>query len=84
MIRPDAIRTLTRWREALAGAGAIALGLWLWSTAPGLPALFGAALMALGAVLAVSGIRHARFRTEAEAPGMVEVEIGRASCRERV
>ncbi|WGH79512.1 hypothetical protein [Jannaschia ovalis] len=77
MIRPEAAARLRRWREAIAGAVALAAGLWLLLTSGGLPFLFGLALLPLGAVLALSGIRHARFRSEAEAPGIVEVDEGR-------
>ncbi|UWQ22718.1 hypothetical protein [Jannaschia sp. W003] len=77
MIRPEAAAALLRWREAIAGGLAVAAGLWLWTVSYGLPALFGAALVALGAVLLVSGLRHARFRSDSEAPGVVEVDEGR-------
>lgn len=77
MIRPEAAARLHRWREAVAGAVALAAGAWLLLTTGGLPFLFGLALVVIGAVLAPSGIRRARFRTEAEAPGVVEVDEGR-------
>jgi hypothetical protein len=48
MIRPELQKSLTRWREALFGAGVVALGLWL-----ALVALPGIAL--LGYVIALLG-----------------------------
>lgn len=77
MIRPEIAAMLGRWREALAGGVAIALGAWLWWDNHGLIALFGGVLVAIGAVLALSGIRQARFRTTTGAPGLVEVDEGR-------
>ncbi|GIT89742.1 hypothetical protein JANAI62_07730 [Jannaschia pagri] len=76
MIRPEAAATLARWREALVGALLGGLGLYLLVTSGGLLFLFGLALGALGAFLVFSGVRHARFRTEAEAPGLLEVIEG--------
>lgn len=77
MIRPDAAATLSRWREALVGAVAMAAGLWLWLASRGLPALMGGVAVGIGAVLLLSGIRRARFATGAESPGLVEVDEGR-------
>ena len=77
MIRPEVAATLTRSREAALGVAAIALGTWLWAVNFGLLALFGGVLVAIGAVLAVSGIRRVRFRTADAAPGLVEVDEGR-------
>lgn len=77
MIRPDAALLLRRWGEALAGGGAILLGLWLFLGARGLPAVMGGALVAIGAVLLASGVRRARFATDVASPGLVEVDEGR-------
>ena len=77
MIRPGAADLLRRWREALVGAAALALGLWLWAAARGLPSVLGAVAALVGAVLLLSGIRRALFASDAEAPGMVEVDEGR-------
>ncbi|WP_299813950.1 hypothetical protein [uncultured Jannaschia sp.] len=77
MIRPEAAAAFARWRETLAGAAALALGLWLWLTNFGLLALFGGVLVAVGAILVLSGIRRARFWSAGAAPGLVEVDEGR-------
>ncbi|WP_308915766.1 hypothetical protein [Jannaschia sp. LMIT008] len=77
MIRPDAAATLHRWREAGLGAFGVVLGLWLWATTFGLPALLGLALAVVGAVLLLSGLRRALFDTGARAPGVVTVDEGR-------
>ncbi|CTQ49788.1 hypothetical protein [Jannaschia donghaensis] len=77
MIRPEAAARLTRWREALIGAAAMALGAWLWLAFDGLPALFALAALLIGVVLVVSGIRAARFRSTDLSPGIVGVDEGR-------
>ena len=77
MIRPELAHRLHRWREALIGAGAIALGASAWFASSGLIALFGAVAIGVGAILALSGIRRARFHSHEASPGMVEVDEGR-------
>ena len=77
MIRPEAAALLARWREAAIGGAAILLGVWLLATSGGLPVLFGIALTGAGAVLALSGLRRARFRRAADEPGMLELDEGR-------
>lgn len=76
MIRPGAAATLRRWREVLAGAAVAALGGWL-ILEPGyvLPAA-GLALGALGAGLAVVGLRRLWFGAAPAGPGVVQVVEG--------
>jgi hypothetical protein len=77
MIRPEAAETILRWREAILGLAGMALGAAMMLTSVGLVALFGLALALVGAVLAMSGMRRARFDTGDDvAPGMVEVDEG--------
>ena len=76
-IRPEAMAALTRWREPLLGGALLAGGLWLLVTRFGLPALLGGAAAAVGAVLVLAGLRHARFQPGEAAPGLVEVDEGR-------
>jgi hypothetical protein len=77
MIRPEAAEVILRWREALLGATGVLLGIGMMATSSGLSALLGLALALVGAVLGISGIRHARFDTaEEDAPGLVEVDEG--------
>ncbi|MGB3408861.1 MAG: hypothetical protein WBA67_15370 [Jannaschia sp.] len=77
MIRPEVAAILLRWRELIAGTVIAMLGAWMVVASGGLVLVAGAALLALGGFLAFNGQRHARFRTEAEAPGVVEVVEGR-------
>ncbi|MEM8822897.1 MAG: hypothetical protein AAGF30_04735, partial [Pseudomonadota bacterium] len=77
MIRPEAAATLSRWRDVLIGGAALIFGGLLVVTSSGLSTLFGLALVAVGAVLLVAGLRRARFRTGAEGPGLVRIDEGR-------
>lgn len=77
MIRPEVAARLTRWREAIAGGAIVAAGLWLALGSSGIVAVFGAAVALLGAMLALSGIRRARFRGAVSSPGVLEVDEGR-------
>jgi hypothetical protein len=76
LIRPEAARTIARWREVLAAGGVLAAGLWL-GTRPGwlLPpvgAVLGLAALAWGLV----ALRRMRFAGKGGAPGVVEVVEG--------
>ena len=76
MIRPEARATLWRWREALAGLGMAALGLW-WIAGPGqLLGWVGWIVLAAGLALAVAGIQRGRFRGAGDGPGVVQVDEG--------
>lgn len=75
-LRPEAARALRRWREALAGAGVLALGAyWLLATG-GLLRLVGGILALLGAGLLFAGLQRGRFRTEASGAGVVQLVEG--------
>lgn len=73
-VRPEAAAILRRWREAIIGAGLALGGLWLASTSRGLPLLLGGAIALLGALLIFTGLRHGRFKQQAAAPGLVEID----------
>ena len=75
-IRPAARASLWRWREALAGAGALALGLWWLLGTTGLMPFVGGALALAGAALGLAGLQRARFRAGAGGPGVVRVDEG--------
>ena len=76
-LRPEALAQLKRWRETLIGAAISMSGLWLALTSFGLVTLTGALIALLGGALMFTGIRHALFRTDRDAPGIVEVTEGR-------
>lgn len=76
MIRPEIKDLLWRRREALAGAAAMLLGLW-WLVSPRtLLLLPGLALLLAGAALVWLGVQRARFRSEGQGPGAVDVDEG--------
>ncbi|MEQ9258146.1 MAG: hypothetical protein RIG84_03515 [Roseovarius sp.] len=75
-IRPEARAALWRFREALTGAAAMALGLW-WVIGPGgLLTYIGTAIALAGAALTVAGLQRARFRAGGGGPGVVRVDEG--------
>lgn len=76
-LRPDAVAWLRRWREALAGAAAMALGLYWGATAFGIVAWLGAVLALAGLALAIAGWQRGRFRQPGDGPGVVVVDEGR-------
>lgn len=75
-IRPEAQAALTRWREALAGAAIVALGLYWALWVGGLLGWIGWLLVPAGAGIAVIGVQRARFRTAGQGPGVVLVDEG--------
>ncbi len=78
MIRPEALAALYRWREALAGAGAVMLGLyWALGTGVGLVSWVGWVVAALGGALVYGGLQRGRFRVAGDGPGVVRVVEGR-------
>lgn len=78
-LRPEVAATLTRWRSVLVGAAIATLGLWLALTAYGALFLIGLGLTVAGAALAVTGIQRARFRSDTDQAGVVEVDERRVT-----
>ena len=78
-IRPEARATLWRWREALAGAGALLLGLWWGLGTSGALQWVGGAIGLAGVALIVAGIQRGRFRQGGGGPGVVQVDEGRVA-----
>ena len=76
MIRPDLRAGMRRWGEALAGLALLALGAW-WMAGAGILVWVGAAVAALGAVVAFTGVQRARIARGGEGPGVVRVDEGR-------
>ncbi len=77
-IRPEAQAFLRRWREALVGAGILALGGLIYAGSLGwLVAGFGAMVALAGAILLYMGLQRGRFRSGEDGPGIVSVTEGR-------
>lgn len=76
MMRPEISALLARYGETLIACGMVGVGLWIF-TAPG-PVLsgFGGLLALASAGWAVAALRRARFHSEEEAPGVVDVVEG--------
>lgn len=74
--RPEAVASLWRWREVIAAAGAILLGVW-WITGPGnLLGYLGVLLIAAGCAVGWVGLQKIRFRSAGRGPGWVQVNEG--------
>ena len=73
-VRPGAKAAIARWREALIGAGLMALGLYwnLWLT-PGLLTWVGLVVVLLGAALFFAGLQKGRSRLGGGGPGVVQI-----------
>lgn len=76
-LRPEALFALSRWREMLIGATIGGLGLWWATHETGAYFAAGLVVSTIGAALMFTGFRHAMFRQDGEAPGIVEVTEGR-------
>ncbi|MFB9148456.1 hypothetical protein [Roseovarius ramblicola] len=76
LIRPQARAALWRWREVLAGTGAVALGLWWVIGGAGIVPWLGWVLIAAALALVLAGVQRGRFRTGAGGPGVVVVDEG--------
>lgn len=74
-IRPEARAAVAQWREALVGGAVLVLGLW-WASGFGVMKWLGIGLVAVGAVLIVSGLQRGRFRIGKGGPGVVQVDEG--------
>lgn len=74
LIRPEFTAGLIRWREVIAGALIIGLGLWLIALGGYLLTPLGAGVAALGLGWTLLAYRRIRFAQEVAAPGMVEVD----------
>lgn len=76
-IRPELQQRLWRWREAIAGAVAVALGAWgaVLGTG-GVTRAAGTVLAVVGLVVVLAGVQRARFRRGGRGPGVVQVDEG--------
>ncbi|GHE03567.1 hypothetical protein U879_01020 [Defluviimonas sp. 20V17] len=75
-LRPEAVSLLYRWREAIAAATIVCLGLWVVSWGGPFFAVLGGAIGLIGAGLGLLAVRRVRFFRGAGAPGVVEVIEG--------
>lgn len=73
-LRPEAKATLLRWREALIGAGLLAISVWWGLGAHGFVRGTAIVIGTVGLALLWNGVRRARFQPGTGGPGMVEVD----------
>lgn len=76
IIRPDASQILSRFRDALIGAGIMLLGLWWAWGSLGLIKWMGVALAILGAGLTWAGIQRGRVLPRKGGAGVIELDEG--------
>lgn len=77
-IRPEIRLTLLKWRDAMIGAGVLALGLY-WASGFGILRWIGVALAVIGGALIYSGLQRARFLSGKDGPGVVSLDEGQIS-----
>lgn len=76
-LRPEVAALLRHWREVIAACTVIALGLWI-AARPGIIVQgFGFVLAGLAALALIPAIRRARFASDGQGPGVVQVVEGR-------
>ena len=75
-IRPGAAQTLRRWREVIIAGVVTALGLWVALQGGPVLLIAGLLIAALGAALAVTGLRRLHFMQDINDPGLVQVVEG--------
>ncbi|MBJ3761693.1 hypothetical protein ILP92_02865 [Maribius pontilimi] len=73
-LRPQAVAAILRWREAIIGLGAAALGAWWVFTEFGILRWVGVAFVLGGIAIAREGWSRARRPTGGGGPGVVEVD----------
>ncbi len=78
-IRPELRAALWRWRDILAGALMMALGLWAALGPGGLLGAIGGALALAGLALVATGLQRWRFRAPRDGPGAVDVDEGQVT-----
>ena len=76
LIRPNAMKELSRWAEPLTAFAIIALGLWWALTTFGVLMWLGWVLLIAGGAFLVLGIRRARFWRGTGGLGHVDVDEG--------
>ena len=72
-IRPELRAALWRFREVIAAAAILGVGLWWLATFYSPVGWVGWAFVALGVALAGAGVQRARFRQGSGGPGIVQV-----------
>lgn len=78
-VRPEVVREIKRFRDAIAGVGVSVLGLY-WAIANiGFMSIVGSSLVVAGALLVFAGIQRGRFRSGSGGAGIVHVDEGQVT-----
>ena len=78
-LRPEARRTLYRWREVLAALVLAALGLWIALDHGRIVPAFGWVLVAVAVPMGAIAVRRMRFAGSGEGPGVVDLIEGKVT-----
>lgn len=76
MIRPELRALLARHAELIVSGGVAIAGIWVASRGGWFFAVIGAAMLTVGAILALGAWRRRAFSRPVSAPGVVEVDEG--------
>ncbi len=75
-IRPEAMATLTRWREVALSLAGVAFGTWVMLRGGWFYGILGGLVLTFALGLALTGWRRMRFDTGDGAPGIVQYDEG--------
>lgn len=78
-VRPEARAALWRWREALAGACAMAFGVWWAMSGTSLTRWIGVAVAIAALALLLAGLQRGRFRGLSGGIGVVRTDEGQVA-----
>ena len=79
LIRPEARAQIFRWRECIAGAFIITVGVWLGLRTSGLAWWFSVALIAVGLLGFWAGLQRARIRPRSGGRGVMSQPLSRTA-----
>ena len=75
--RPEVLVLLRRWAEVIVAIAVLGLGLWIAARPGPVVQGFGYVLAAFAAIALIPAVRRARFATDGDGPGIVQVIEGR-------
>ena len=78
-IRPELRAALWRWREIIAGAVVMLVGLWAALGPGGLLGAVGWVVVVIGLAIVTTGVQRWRFRAPRDGPGTVDVDEGQVT-----
>ncbi|OUD10078.1 hypothetical protein BVC71_00740 [Marivivens niveibacter] len=76
-LRPEAVRTIKRWTQAIVGVAVTVFGLWVFVSTFGFVKWFGAGVAVLGLSIMIEGTRRARLAARMGSEigvGMVDID----------